>query len=78
MKEKLRKLEELLTDPFNPEKALSELQQILDELPKLEKEDLEELHKELPKIKRLVEKNFVIALGWLEELPKRLRFERKV
>jgi len=78
MRERLRRLEKLLADPFNPEKALSELQQILEDLPKLGKEDLQELQRELPKLKAIVEKNFGIALGWLEELPKRLRFERKV
>ena len=78
MRERLRRLEKLLADPFNPEKALSELQQILEDLPTLGKEDLQELQRELPKLKAIVEKNFGIALGWLEELPKRLRFERKV
>ncbi|WP_448584246.1 hypothetical protein [Thermocrinis sp.] len=78
MKERLRRLEELLSDPFNPEKALSELQQLLEELPKLGREDLEELQKELPKLRAIAEKNFTIALGWLEELPKRLKFERRV
>ncbi|WP_448588629.1 hypothetical protein [Thermocrinis sp.] len=78
MKERLRRLEELLSDPFNPEKALEELEKILEDLPKLEKEDLMELERELPKLKSLMERNFTVALGWLEELPKRLRFERKV
>jgi len=36
------------------------------------------LEEEMTKIKGILERNFHIALGWLEELPKKIKFERKV
>ncbi len=78
MKERLKKLEQLLTDPFKPEEALRELEELLKEIPHLSEEELLELEGEMIKIKRLLERNFRIALGWLEDLPKKIKLERKV
>ncbi len=60
MRERLKRLEQLLTDPFKPEEVLKELED------------------DMTKIKEILERNFHNALGWLEELPKKIKFERKV
>jgi hypothetical protein len=78
MRERLRRLEQLLTDPFKPEEVLKELEELLKEIPQMKREELLELEEEMTKIKEILERNFHIALGWLEELSKKIKFERKV
>ncbi len=78
MRERLKRLEQLLTDPFKPEEVLKELEELLKEIPQMKREELLELEEEMTKIKGILERNFHITLGWLEELPKKIKFERKV
>ena len=78
MRERLKRLEELLSNPFDPEGVIKELEKLLEDIPKLKREELMELEKELPKLRSLIERNYSIALGWLEELPKRIRLSKKV
>jgi hypothetical protein len=78
MRERLKRLEQLLTDPFKPEEVLKELEELLKEIPQMKREELLELEEEMAKIKGILERNFHIALGWLEELPQKIKFERKV
>jgi ATP phosphoribosyltransferase regulatory subunit HisZ len=78
MRERLKRLEQLLTDPFKPEDVLKELEELLKEIPQMKREELLELEKEMAKIKEILERNYHIALGWVEELPQKIKFERKV
>jgi hypothetical protein len=51
MRERLKRLEQLLTDPFKPEEVLKELEELLKEIPQMKREELLELEEEMTKIK---------------------------
>jgi hypothetical protein len=38
MRERLKRLEQLLTDPFKPEEVLKELEELLKEIPQMKRE----------------------------------------
>jgi hypothetical protein len=78
MRERLKRLEQLLTDPFKPEEVLKELEELLKEIPQMKREEFLELEEEMTKIKGILERNFHITLSCLEELPRKIKFERKV
>ena len=77
MRERFKRIEDLLSNPFDPEGVIKELEKLLEDIPKLKREELMELEKELPRLKFLIERNYRIALGWLEELPRRIRLNKK-
>ncbi len=70
-KEKLKRLERLSLDPFNPEPLREELEELLKELPNMSGEDRRELASFLQRLKNQLEENYQICFGWMEEVFKR-------
>jgi len=58
MRERLKRLEQLLTDPFKPEEVLKELEELLKEIPQMNREELLELEEEMTKIKEFWKETF--------------------
>ena len=61
MRERLKRLERLLTDPFKPGEVLKELEELLKEIPQMKREELLELEEEMTKIEGILERNFRLA-----------------
>ncbi len=71
LKEKLKELERLSLDPFKPEALREELENIMKSIPKMSKEEREELLSFLQKLEKRLEENHRICFGWIEEVFKR-------
>ncbi len=76
-KEKLKRLERLSLDPFNPEPLREALEDILKKAPELSKEEQKELAVFLQDLKKRIEENYNLCFGWMEEVLKR-GFRREV
>lgn len=70
-KEKLKSLERLSLDPFNPEPLRKELEDILEKVPQMSKEELEELSLFFEKLKKRLEENYRICFGWMDDIFKK-------
>ncbi len=70
-KEKLKSLERLSLDPFNPEPLRKELEDILEKVPQMSKEELEDLSLFFEKLKKRLEENYRICFGWMDDIFKK-------
>ncbi|ADC88662.1 hypothetical protein Thal_0024 [Thermocrinis albus DSM 14484] len=78
MDELFKKLEMDLQDPFKPDAVLQDLEELMRSIPHMKEEDRKKLLEMMPTIRAWVERNYRIALGWLESLQKTLRIDMKV
>ncbi len=66
MRERLKKLRELLKDPFGVEKFLKELQEFEREAQNVQPETLKEIAEEYEEVKRLFFRNYEMLRGLWE------------
>ena len=66
MRERLKKLRELLKDPFGVEKFLKELQEFEREVQNAQPETLKEIAEEYEEVKRLFFRNYKMLRGLWE------------
>ncbi|MCS7278358.1 MAG: hypothetical protein NZ531_05900 [Aquificaceae bacterium] len=70
MKEKLKRIEKLSLDPFKPELLEAELAKLIEQIPNMSVEELQELGLFLEKLKHRVEENYEICFGWMQKVLK--------
>ncbi|SHK19795.1 hypothetical protein [Thermocrinis minervae] len=66
--ELLKEIQEDLKDPFNPYPLEDRMLRLLEVLKTLPGEDLSQMLPIFEEIRKNIEENYRIALGWLEEL----------
>lgn len=66
IKERLARVEKLALNPFDPEPLIRELEGLIEEIPNMDREELEELYSFLERLKRRLEENYSICFGWIE------------
>ncbi len=66
-KSRLRKIEQLSLNPFEPQALIKELEGILEELPHMDVERIKELNSFLQRLKARMEENYNICFGWIEK-----------
>lgn len=71
LREKLKRLEKLSLDPFDPEPLKEELEELLRRIPEMNRDELEELNLFLQKLKSRVEENYHTCFGWIESALKK-------
>ncbi len=67
LKERLKRIERLALDPFNPEALKVELEKLMEDIPSMKREELEELRDFLHTLKKRLEENYTICFGWVEK-----------
>lgn len=67
IKERLRRIERLAFDPFNPEALRVELEELIKELPHMKAEELMEIREFLQRLKARLEENYALCFGWVEK-----------
>ncbi|MCS7307011.1 MAG: hypothetical protein N3C57_01975 [Aquificaceae bacterium] len=71
LKERLKNLEKLSTDPFNVEPLREGLEELLKDIPTMSAEELGELRDFLNRLRKRLEENHNICFGWVEEALKK-------
>ncbi len=70
LREKIKEVEGLLLNPFDPYSLENTLQELLKEMQNITEDEARELSAWLNTLYKRLEENYRIALGWLEELSK--------
>ncbi|MCS7278351.1 MAG: hypothetical protein NZ531_05865 [Aquificaceae bacterium] len=70
LQEKLKRIEKLSLDPFKPELLEAELAKLIEQIPNMSVEELQELGLFLEKLKHRVKENHEICFGWMRKVLK--------
>ncbi|MFN4319322.1 MAG: hypothetical protein ACK4FY_02425 [Aquificaceae bacterium] len=77
LKERLKRIEGLSFDPFNPEALRAELEDLIKDLPRMKPEELMEVRGFVQWLNARLEENYAICFGWVEKALKE-GFRREV